>query len=57
MANPHLLTVAGAAQALHLFPVHPGRFHPGTGTRDRARGYTRLRMARMPVAKRILAAA
>ena len=37
MADPHLLTVAGAAQALHLFPVHPGRFHPGTGTRDHAR--------------------
>jgi len=38
MANPHLLTVAGAAQALHLFPVQPGRFHPGAGTRGRAMG-------------------
>ena len=34
-ANPLTLTVAGAAQALHLFPVQPGRFAPGAGTRVR----------------------
>ena len=33
-----MLTVAGAAQALHLFPVQPGRFAPGAGTRVRVAG-------------------
>jgi len=30
MMHPHLLTVAGAAQAWNLFPVYPGRTQPGT---------------------------
>src|SRR5512142_2266199 len=30
MMHPHLLTVAGAAQALNLFPVYPGNSSPST---------------------------
>ncbi len=55
MARPHFLTVAGAAQAFHLFPVSPDGFNSfgHVGTADRAK-YSSAITAALPQRRLIL---